>query len=60
MKFVKFNGDIVEYNREDMVMNIFLRYLKPLKYFLIKWKAMKNYEKEAKLMKECVDYEYEY
>jgi hypothetical protein len=60
MKFIKFNGDIVEYSRDIMVMNVFLKYLKPSKYYFIKLKSLTHLDKEKALLKQSVDYEVNY
>jgi hypothetical protein len=60
MKFIKKNGDVVEYSREIMCMNVFWKYIKPKDYYLARWKAIKVLQKEKMLAENSVSNETSY
>ena len=60
MKFIKSNGDIVEFSRDILLMNIFWKFCKPKQYYFNKLKALMSVKKEQKMIDSCVDYEITY
>jgi hypothetical protein len=57
---MKMNGDLVEYSREIMVMNVFWKYCMTKNYYFTKWKSLKAVQKENQLMKQSINYDVTY